>query len=249
MSGGDFKDQLTEVEVFSQKRSQFYAAEITLALQFLHKHGILHWYLLLLLPPPPLPLPPPLLRNLWCETTGYWDLGLWPLCSWCLCSSRRFHGIDRQFVSEVLGQGICSIFRSPPTHEECHWWRDSRKIYGVQSVSKGKFGCGEARGGRHVGGWTLSSSQLGLGKNDWKEEDSGGTYHSSFQSPFYPFTSEMVCSAHHFTFSFQTSLLPMMPLGCSHHKLTSWAPINLPQQTYVETYIYAHTHITYSMGP
>ena len=42
MCGGDFKDQLTKVEVVSQKRSQFYAAEITLALQFLHKYGILH---------------------------------------------------------------------------------------------------------------------------------------------------------------------------------------------------------------
>lgn len=41
-SGGDLKDQLTEVEVFSQKRARFYAAEITLAVQFLHKHGILH---------------------------------------------------------------------------------------------------------------------------------------------------------------------------------------------------------------
>jgi serine/threonine protein kinase len=42
MSGGDFKDQLAKVEVVGQKRSQFYAVEITLALQFLHKHGILH---------------------------------------------------------------------------------------------------------------------------------------------------------------------------------------------------------------
>jgi len=42
MSGGDLKDHLAEVEVCTQKRTQFYAAEITLALQFLHEHGILH---------------------------------------------------------------------------------------------------------------------------------------------------------------------------------------------------------------
>jgi novel protein kinase C epsilon type len=42
MSGGDLKKQLDEVEVFSEKRAKFYAAEITLAVQFLHQHGILH---------------------------------------------------------------------------------------------------------------------------------------------------------------------------------------------------------------
>jgi serine/threonine protein kinase len=42
MSGGDLKDQLTEMEIFRQKRMQFYAAEITLALQFLHQRGIMH---------------------------------------------------------------------------------------------------------------------------------------------------------------------------------------------------------------
>jgi serine/threonine protein kinase len=42
MSGGDLKNQLDGVEVFSEKRTQFYAAEITLAVQFLHQHGILH---------------------------------------------------------------------------------------------------------------------------------------------------------------------------------------------------------------
>jgi novel protein kinase C epsilon type len=42
MSGGDFKEQLDEVEVFSEERAKFYAAEITLAVQFLHQHGILH---------------------------------------------------------------------------------------------------------------------------------------------------------------------------------------------------------------
>jgi serine/threonine protein kinase len=42
MSGGDLKNQLDKVSTFSEKRTQFYAAEITLAVQFLHQHGILH---------------------------------------------------------------------------------------------------------------------------------------------------------------------------------------------------------------
>jgi serine/threonine-protein kinase greatwall len=42
MSGSDLKEVLDEVEIFSEKRTQFYAAEITLAVQFLHQHGILH---------------------------------------------------------------------------------------------------------------------------------------------------------------------------------------------------------------
>ena len=42
MSGGDLKDQLNKVEFFSEKRATFYAVEITLAVQFLHQHGILH---------------------------------------------------------------------------------------------------------------------------------------------------------------------------------------------------------------
>ena len=42
MSGGDLQEQLDEVEYFSEKRAQFYAAEIVLAVQFLHQRGILH---------------------------------------------------------------------------------------------------------------------------------------------------------------------------------------------------------------
>ena len=41
-SGGDLKKQLDEVDFFSENRTKFYAAEITLAVQFLHQHGILH---------------------------------------------------------------------------------------------------------------------------------------------------------------------------------------------------------------
>jgi novel protein kinase C epsilon type len=42
MSGDDLKEQLNELEVFCERRTKFYAAEITLAVQFLHRHGILH---------------------------------------------------------------------------------------------------------------------------------------------------------------------------------------------------------------
>ena len=42
VSGGDLKHLLDKLQTFSEKMTQFYAAEITLALQFLHKHGILH---------------------------------------------------------------------------------------------------------------------------------------------------------------------------------------------------------------
>ena len=35
-------NELQKVGVFSEKRAQFYAAEVTLALEFLHRHGILH---------------------------------------------------------------------------------------------------------------------------------------------------------------------------------------------------------------
>jgi serine/threonine protein kinase len=42
VNGGDLWKLLTKAKVFSQKRVQFYAAEITLALQFLHQLGIVH---------------------------------------------------------------------------------------------------------------------------------------------------------------------------------------------------------------
>jgi serine/threonine protein kinase len=42
MSGGDLKAQLDKVQFFSEEGAKFYAAEITLAVQFLHQHGILH---------------------------------------------------------------------------------------------------------------------------------------------------------------------------------------------------------------
>ena len=42
MSVGDLKKQLDEVQSFSKKRARFYAAEITLGIQFLHQREILH---------------------------------------------------------------------------------------------------------------------------------------------------------------------------------------------------------------
>jgi serine/threonine protein kinase len=42
MSGGDLKGQLDKVHIFSEGMTQFYSAEITVALQYLHQHGIVH---------------------------------------------------------------------------------------------------------------------------------------------------------------------------------------------------------------
>jgi serine/threonine protein kinase len=42
VSGGNMAKELEKEKVFSERRSQFFAAEITLALEFLHRHGILH---------------------------------------------------------------------------------------------------------------------------------------------------------------------------------------------------------------
>ena len=43
LSEGDLWHQLEKVNVFSQKRTKFYNAEIILALQYIHKKGIIHW--------------------------------------------------------------------------------------------------------------------------------------------------------------------------------------------------------------
>jgi len=42
LSGGNMARELEKVGVFSEERARFYAAEITLALEFLHRYGILH---------------------------------------------------------------------------------------------------------------------------------------------------------------------------------------------------------------
>ena len=40
--GGDMKSQLLQAKIFSELRARFYAAELTLAVEFLHKCGIVH---------------------------------------------------------------------------------------------------------------------------------------------------------------------------------------------------------------
>jgi serine/threonine protein kinase len=42
MEGGDMLTVLDEAEQFSEELTQFYAAELTLAVEFLHKCGIIH---------------------------------------------------------------------------------------------------------------------------------------------------------------------------------------------------------------
>lgn len=42
--GGNLRDQLDQVENFSEPTATFYAAEIAVALQFLHAKGIVHRY-------------------------------------------------------------------------------------------------------------------------------------------------------------------------------------------------------------
>ena len=42
LSEGDLWHQLKKVDVFSQKRTQFYSAEIILAVQYIHKKRIIH---------------------------------------------------------------------------------------------------------------------------------------------------------------------------------------------------------------
>ena len=42
LSGGNMAEELEKVRVFSEERARFYVAEIMLALEFLHRYGILH---------------------------------------------------------------------------------------------------------------------------------------------------------------------------------------------------------------
>ena len=42
LSGGNMAEELEKVRVFSEERARFYMAEIMLALEFLHRYGILH---------------------------------------------------------------------------------------------------------------------------------------------------------------------------------------------------------------
>lgn len=42
MIGGDLKSLIAAYGYFCESAAQFYCAEITLALEYLHKHGIIH---------------------------------------------------------------------------------------------------------------------------------------------------------------------------------------------------------------
>jgi len=42
VSGGDLMFQIQRTRKFDEQRTRFYAAEVTLALMFLHRHGIIY---------------------------------------------------------------------------------------------------------------------------------------------------------------------------------------------------------------
>jgi len=45
ISGGDLMFQIQHARRFDEPRTRFYAAEVTLALMFLHRHGVVYRYL------------------------------------------------------------------------------------------------------------------------------------------------------------------------------------------------------------
>jgi len=42
VNGGDLMFQIQRARKFDELRARFYAAEVTLALQFLHQHGVVY---------------------------------------------------------------------------------------------------------------------------------------------------------------------------------------------------------------
>jgi len=100
MSGGDLKTQLDEGQVFSEERAKFYAAEIVLAVQFLHRNGILYRDLKL--------------KNVLVDSDGHCkiaDFGLSKLGLFRPCRARTQCGTPFCMAPEILknlphGQGV-----------------------------------------------------------------------------------------------------------------------------------------------
>lgn len=44
VNGGDLMFQIQRARKFDETRARFYSAEVTLALQYLHKHGVIYRY-------------------------------------------------------------------------------------------------------------------------------------------------------------------------------------------------------------
>ena len=123
MSGGDLKGQLDEVKAFSEKRTKFYAAEITLAVQFLHQHGILHRDLKL--------------RNVLVGSDGHCkiaDFGLSKLGMFRHCKARTQCGTPYYMAPEIV--------KNLPYGQGVDWWAVGVMIFEMMTGHK-PFYCDE----------------------------------------------------------------------------------------------------------
>jgi len=110
MSGGNLKEQLDKVEFFSEKRTKFYAAEIVLAVQFLHQHGILHRDLKL--------------ENVLVDSDGHCkitDFGLSKLGLFRHCKTRTRCGTPLYMAPEII--------KNLPYGQGVDWWAVGVMIY------------------------------------------------------------------------------------------------------------------------
>ena len=110
MSGGNLKEQLDKVEFFSEKRTKFYAAEIVLAVEFLHQHGILHRDLKL--------------ANVLVDSDGHCkiaDFGLSKLGLFRDCKTRTNCGTPLYMAPEIM--------KNLPYGQGVDWWAVGIMIY------------------------------------------------------------------------------------------------------------------------